>query len=149
VTLDLDPSAAAPATRLGDSRFIGAGLGFPLRTTATGAVALVRGYAELEESMRLILGTAPGERPRRPEFGCGVHDLVFDAVDTELAGRVAAEVRAALLRWEPRVDVLAVRVAPDPDRPVVLIIDVEYAVRDTNDARNLVVPFYALPGEDA
>jgi phage baseplate assembly protein W len=109
----------------------------------------VRGYAELEESMRLILGTAPGERPRRPEFGCGVHDLVFDAVDAELASRVAAEVQSALLRWEPRIDVLAVHVAPDPGRPAVLLIDVEYAVRDTNDARNLVVPFYALPGEDA
>lgn len=129
------------------SPFVGAGWAFPLRTGGTGGIALVTGHDELQESMRLVLATARGERPRRPEFGCGVHDLVFDVVDAALTRRVEEEVRAALLRWEPRVDVLAVEVGPDPDRPAVLLIDVHYAVRDTNDARNLVVPFYALPGE--
>ena len=133
----------------GDSPFVGAGWGFPLRTSPTGALALVRGDEELEESIRLVLGTAHGERPRRPDFGCGIHDLVFDALDARLSARVAAEVRASLLRWEPRIDVLDVRATGDPARPGVLLIDVAYAPRDTNDARNLVVPFYVLPGEDA
>jgi phage baseplate assembly protein W len=137
------------AGQAGDSPFVGAGWGFPLRTGPTGAFALVRGDEELAESIRLVLGTAPGERPRRPEFGCGIHDLVFDALDAQLSARVSAEVRAALLRWEPRIDVLDVSATPDVDRPGVLLIDVAYAPRETNDARNLVVPFYVLPGEDA
>jgi phage baseplate assembly protein W len=127
--------------------FVGAGLAFPLRTGTTGGLGLVRGEDELEESMRIVLGTAPGERPRRPEFGCGIHDLVFDAIDARLTARIAHEVTAALTRWEPRVDVRSVAVAPDPTRPEVLVIDVGYAVRGTNDPRNLVVPFYAIPGE--
>lgn len=136
------------AQAAGDSPFVGAGWGFPLRTGPTGAVALVRGHEELEESIRLVLGTAPGERPRRPDFGCGIHDLAFAALDAQLSARAAAEVRASLLQWEPRIDVLDVQAVGDPDRPGVLLIDVAYAVRDTNDARNLVVPFYVLPGEE-
>ncbi len=83
--------------------FIGAGWAFPLRTDATGAIALVRGEREIEESIRLILATAPGERPMRPEFGCAVHDYVFAPADASTAGQIAYEVRVALERWEPRI----------------------------------------------
>ena len=64
--------------------FIGRGWAFPLRTDATGGIALVSREREIEEAIRLILGTSPGERPMRPEFGCRIHDFVFasaDAVD--------------------------------------------------------------------
>ena len=105
------------------------------------------GDTELGQAIRLILGTALGERPMRPEFGCGIHDLVFDPSDSTLAGLVAHEVRASLLRWEPRVDVEDVQVTFDPDRPGLALIDVSYLVRTTNDRRNLVVPFYSIPEE--
>ncbi len=131
----------------GQSPFVGAGFAFPLRTGPTGAFGLVHGHQELEESMRIVLGTAVGERPRRPEFGCGIHDLVYETADADLAARVALEVKASLARWEPRIDVRSVHVTPDQDRPELLYIDVHYAVRETNDARNLVVPFYAIPEE--
>jgi phage baseplate assembly protein W len=131
----------------GRSPFVGAGFAFPLRTGPTGGFGLVSGHQEIEESMRIVLGTAVGERPRRPEFGCGIHDLVFDTADRELAARVGLEVRASLARWEPRIDVRSVEVTPDQERPELLYIDVHYAVRETNDARNLVVPFYAIPEE--
>ena len=57
-----------------NDEFIGAGWAFPLRTDATGGIALVTREREIEESIRLVLGTAYGERPMRPEFGCGIHD---------------------------------------------------------------------------
>ena len=57
--------------------FIGAGWSFPLGTDATGGVALVTRDREIEQAIRLILGTACGERPMRPEFGCRIHDHVF------------------------------------------------------------------------
>jgi len=128
--------------------YIGSGLAFPLRTDATGAVALVSGQAEIEESLRLILGTAFGERPMRPEFGCAIHDLVFAPADTSLAGLMAYEVRASLRRWEPRIDVTDVEVTFDVDRALAYI-DVSYAISDTNDPRNLVFPFYFIPGEES
>ena len=70
--------------------FIGSGWAFPLRTDPTGRIALVSREQEIEESIRLILGTAIGERPMRPEFGCAIHDYIFDSADTETAARVQA-----------------------------------------------------------
>jgi hypothetical protein len=127
--------------------FVGRGWAYPLRLDGSGAFALAEGDDELDQAIRLILGTARGERPMRPEYGCGIHDMVFDAIDPSLCGRVALDVRSALTRWEPRIEVTAVRAEPHPVEPHVLLIDVEYRVRATNDRRNLVFPFYSIPGE--
>jgi uncharacterized protein len=127
--------------------FIGSGWGFPLRTDATGGIALVSKERELEEAMRLILATAPGERPMRPEFGCGVHNYVFAGTDATSASAMAAEVRKALLRWEPRVIVQDVEVVPDADDGALLYINVHYRPKATNAPRNLVFPFYTIPSE--
>src|SRR6476620_12480440 len=85
-------------------QFVGAGWAFPPRTDATGSIALVRDEREIEESIRLILATSPGERPMRPEFGCAVNDYVFAPADAGTAGQLAYEVRLALDRWEPRIE---------------------------------------------
>jgi uncharacterized protein len=129
------------------SEFIGAGWAFPVRTDAIGRVALVGGVQELEEAIRLILGTAYGERPMRPDFGCGIHDLVFAGSDEETAARVAFEVRASLVRWEPRIDLVDVTVTFDTSDRAVMYIDVSYRATNTNDPRNLVFPFYVIPEE--
>jgi len=127
--------------------FVGSGWAFPLRTDATGRIALVSQEREIEESIRLILGTAPGERPMRPEFGCAIHDYVFANADAGTAARIGEEVRVALRRWEPRIDVHDVDVSFDPQDPAVLYIDIRYQIRDSNDPRNLVFPFYTIPAE--
>ncbi len=129
------------------SQFVGSGWAFPTRADSRGGIALVDGVREIEESIRLILGTAYGDRPMRPEFGCRIHDFAFEPADTSLAGRVAYEVRASLLRWEPRIDVLDVTTSTDPERPDLLYITLQYTLRDSNDPRNLVFPFYSIPGE--
>lgn len=126
-------------------RFIGRGWAFPLRVDATGGIAMVERDQEIAEAIRLVLGTAPGERPMRPEFGCGIHDYVFAPADGATAGRIAYEVRAALERWEPRIEVADVVIAFDAAEEGVLYIDIRYVVRSTNDARNLVFPFYTIP----
>jgi phage baseplate assembly protein W len=129
-------------------QFIGAGWAFPLRTDATGSVALVAREREIVEAIRLILGTAPGERPMRPEFGCGIHEYVFAPADENTAGQIAFEVRAALDRWEPRIDVHDVLVNFDAEEAGTLYIDIRYVIRGTNDPRNLVFPFYVIPSHD-
>lgn len=127
--------------------FIGAGWAFPLRTDATGGIALVSREREIEESIRLILGTAIGERPMRPEFGCGIHDYIFAPTDATTAGRIAYEVRASLRRWEPRIEVADVVVDVADDDPALLYIDIRYTFTNANDPRNLVFPFYVIPAE--
>ena len=128
--------------------FIGRGWGFPLRTDATGGIAMVSREREIEEAIRLILGTSPGERPMRPEFGCRIHEYVFASADGSTANAMAAEVRAALQRWEPRIDVHDVAVTFDARDDTTLYIDIRYAIKATNDRRNLVFPFYVIPGGD-
>ena len=125
--------------------FVGAGWAFPLATDATGGVALVTHDREIEESIRIILGTARGERAMRPEFGCRIHDQVFGPANASTAGQVAADVREALERWEPRIDVVDVLVTFDRIDSGILYIDLTYAVRGLNDPRNLVFPFYVIP----
>lgn len=125
--------------------FVGTGWAFPMRTDATGGVALVSGSREIEESIRLILATSPGERPMRPEFGCAVHDYVFAPANASTAGDIAYVVRVALERWEPRIELEGVDVRFDEVELGTLYIDIHYTVRGTNDPRNLVFPFYVIP----
>jgi phage baseplate assembly protein W len=106
--------------------FIGRGWAFPVETDATGGIRLVGDETEIEQSIRLILSTAPGERPMRPGFGCAIHDYVFDPADARTALRLASAVRDSLRRWEPRI---------------------RYTTSDRNNPRNLVFPFYVIPGE--
>jgi phage baseplate assembly protein W len=129
--------------------FIGRGWAFPMRTDATGGIALVSREREIEEAIRLILGTTPGERPMRPDFGCRIHDFMFGLADGTTANEIMAEVRRALARWEPRIDVEDVVVSFDALDQTLLYIDVRYSIRRTNDRRNLVFPFYVIPGEGA
>ncbi len=128
--------------------FVGRGWAFPLRTDASGGVALVSQEQEVEESIRLILGTAYGERPMRPEFGCAIHDFVYAGADASTAAQIGFEVRASLKRWEPRIDVQDVTVTIDANDRSLLYIDIRYLIKTANDPRNLVFPFYVIPEED-
>lgn len=127
--------------------FVGRGIAFPLAVTHAGSIATIGGEQDVERSMRLVLGTAYGERPMRPEFGCRIHDMVFDPVDGSFTGLVAHEVRISLARWEPRIDVIGVTVSRDPDTEGSVLVAVDYVLRSTNDRRNLVFPFYSIPEE--
>jgi phage baseplate assembly protein W len=127
------------------SDILGTGFAFPMGVDPRGRLALVSDVIDLEQSIGLILSTAPGERPMRPEFGCAVHDYVFDRVDAETTSRIEDAVREALDRWEPRIVVEDVEF--DADSPGLLLISLDYTVKTTNDKRNLVYPFYVIPAE--
>ena len=127
--------------------FVGAGWAFPLSVDARGGIALARREQELEQAMRLILATYPGERPMRPEFGSRTRDFVFRSATYDTAAELAHEVQKALLRWEPRVDIEYVNVTIDEAERNRMYIDVSYKVKDTNDKRNLVFPFYTIPDD--
>jgi phage baseplate assembly protein W len=124
------------------SDFLGVGVSFPVALDADGQIELALYEESIRQAIWIILGTAPGERVMRPDFGCGIHDLVFAVNSAGTAGRVASLVRRALLRWEPRVDVLDVDAAADPIQPNLLLIKIDYQVRTTNSRFNLVYPFY-------
>lgn len=132
---------------MGLTDFIGQGVAYPLRFDERGQLSLVGGSANVERAIALIIGTAYGERPMRPEFGCGIHALVFETPSPELSTQIQAQVTASLKRWEPRIDVVTVAVKFDNDNTTANIM-VTYRLKDTYDVRNLLVPFYLIPNED-
>jgi phage baseplate assembly protein W len=126
--------------------FIGRGWSFPVRPGPAGRLAYAGGEEKIRQSIWLIMSTAPGERQMRPDFGCGIHDLVFEPNTAALRGLVQTRVREALVRWEPRIDVTDVRVEAEPEARNYLLIRVDYRVRSNNAFYNLVYPFFINEG---
>ena len=124
--------------------FLGKGWGFPVFGRHS-KVSVARAEESIRESIWIILATAPGERVMRPDFGCGVHRLVFAVNDAATLNQVQYEVRQALIRWEPRIEVLDV-LAEEKGQGEVLLLNVHYRVRSTNNFFNLVYPFYLTVG---
>jgi phage baseplate assembly protein W len=124
------------------SDFLGVGWQFPVGVGEGRQIAMAAYEERIRQAIWIILGTAPGERAMRPDFGCGIHDLVFAVNSAGTAGQAANLVREALTRWEPRIGVLDVSAAADPYEPTLLLIEIEYRVRTTNNRFNLVYPFY-------
>ena len=120
--------------------FLGIGVAFPLSLNADGDFQNAPYEESVRQSILLILGTAKGERVMRPDFGCGIYDLVFEPNTASTAGKVSQAVQEALLLFEPRIDVLDVQVeSPSPEK---MLVNFNYRVRATNNVFNLVYPFY-------
>lgn len=126
--------------------YLGSGWKFPLQVTPAGGVARARYELRVEESVYLILSTAKGERVMQPDFGCGIHELVFAPNTPGTIGIIAQQVRRALVAWEPRIDVLDVAVDSSAGEPNLLLIRIGYQIRANNALANLVYPFYLSEG---
>lgn len=128
--------------------FLGRGWWMPVKLDPrTGQVAEVQYEEDIRQSIRIIIETAPGERVMRPYFGCGIHELVFAAMDSETLQRVRSVIEDALRRYEARIELIDVNV--DEARESTdgrLRIEVDYRVRKTNQVGNLVFPFYFREG---
>jgi phage baseplate assembly protein W len=128
----LDPSS---------NDFLGTGWASPVRIGA-GGIEKVGGDEDVRQSIHLILATAKGERVMRPDFGCGIHDLVFAAVSTQLIARLRREVEDALRTYEARIEVLRVVAGTSGLAAGRLDVEIGYRVRATNQTGNYVYPFY-------
>src|SRR5262249_14287475 len=123
--------------------FLGRGWARPVELDArTGLVSSVAYEDDIRQSILIILQTAPGERVMRPNFGCGIQDLVFTALDSTTVQLIRSSVEEALRRCEARIDVLGVAVDEDATIEGKLLVEIEYRVRKTNQTGNLVFPYY-------
>lgn len=129
---------------MSNSDFVGQGFAFPMGLNHQGEIQMVSGSANVERSIQLIIGTAYGERPMRPDFGCGIHDLVFEVTSVELLSQIRVQVRSSLRRWETRADILNVNASFAND-PSLVEISITYRLKGNYDPRNLLVPFYVIP----
>ena len=111
-----------------------------------GRLAFARYEEDIEQAIQIVLLTARNERVMLPEFGCGIHDLVFAPNNTTTLTVVVQTVREALVAYEPRIDVLDVNAETAPEEPNLLLIRINYRIRANNALGNLVYPFYIGEG---
>jgi phage baseplate assembly protein W len=126
----------------GPADFLGRGWSFPIAIALDDEVSLVADEEDIRQSIRIILETDPGERVMRPDFGAGLRRLVFEPINTSTMALVQQRVEAALVAWEPRINVDDVVVSAERASSGVLDIRIDYTVRSTNTFYNLVYPFY-------
>lgn len=125
--------------------FLGRGWKFQV-SVEDGEIASSEGEDSIKESIKIILGTAKGERVMRPDFGCDINEIVFAPINTSTGTLIDFHIREALLIWEPRIDLLNVHVSPDENEKNKLVINIEYIVKASNTKSNLVYPFYLESG---
>ncbi|MDB9496270.1 GPW/gp25 family protein [Spirulina major CS-329] len=125
-----------------DIDFLGVGWTLPVQLQGEPQIATAKYEQAVRQSIWAILSTARGERVMRPDFGCRIHDQVFAPNTAGTVGQIISDVESALLDWEPRIDVLDIEPVEAPGQPNLLQISINYRVRTTNNAFNLVYPFY-------
>ena len=124
-------------------KFLGTGWGFPVGVDEmSGRVVEVSAEEKIAESIKLILQTQRGERIMRPEFGCNLRSYTFSEMNYTTMSEIEQDVRQALVLWEPRIIDVDVRCTVAPDMDGVLLIEISYVVRSTNNPYNMVYPFY-------
>jgi len=122
--------------------FLGSGWRFPIQPDSGGGLGYVEGDSNIEQSLRVLLMTALGERVMRPTFGCAAPRLVFSPGSVQYLRLLETSVREAVRDWEPRVtldDVTAETVPGDETR---VNVNIDYRIRSNNTKTNLVFPFY-------
>ncbi|SDK80834.1 GPW/gp25 family protein [Nonomuraea jiangxiensis] len=123
--------------------FLGVGWAFPPGVTPAGQTATASHEEDVRQAILIILGTDPGERVMRPDFGAGLSAFVFEPVTPVTLAGIEDRVRESLITWEPRIDVESVACLPERSR---VDVEIRYRVRATNTLHNLVYPFYLEEG---
>jgi phage baseplate assembly protein W len=126
--------------------FLGVGWAFPPCAANDGSTAMAAYEKDVEQAIRIVLGTDWGERVMRPDFGAGLNSFVFGPLNQTTLRMVQTRVQDSLIKWEPRIDVEQVKVTVDSSEPSKLLIAITYRVRVTNTLHNLVYDFYLKEG---
>ena len=124
------------------AKFLGTGMAFPLQPDGGGRLAYVSGQAHVEQSLRLLLMTALGERVMRPSLGCKAPQLVFAPGSLQYLRLLETSVREAVRDWEPRVELEDVIAEANPQAENQVTVNIAYKIRSSNARGNLVFPFY-------
>lgn len=128
-------------------KFLGTGWQFPIAVDSVTGRVLESSYEEnIAQSIKIILQTQRGERIMRPDFGCNLKQYTFSEINFAVMIEIEKEIKTALVLWEPRIIDVDVKCRKDNSREGVLLIDISYVVRSTNNPYNMVYPFYLNEG---
>ena len=131
---------------MSSKEFLGVGWKFPVNVGKDGIFEISKYEEDIEEAIMIILGTSKGERVMRPDFGCDLHEYVFDVIDMQTIGRIKSSVIEALTTWEPRIEIITLDVSTKDVDNGKLIILLDYRILSTNNRRNFVYDFYLKEG---
>lgn len=129
---------------LDNNAFLGRGWGFPLELTEDG-VRMSSYEKDIEESLRILFSTSPGERVNRYDCGCPLRRYAFEPLTAQILVRMRNDITRAVILFEPRITLEDVSFEEQPEKGL-LLIHVTYTVVRTNNRGNMVYPFYLNEG---
>lgn len=131
-----------------DDSFLGTGWGFPPTfDRGLGGVAMISDEEDIRSSLEILLSTDIGERVMQPRYGCNMHRLVFEPLDTTLQAYMEDLIRTAILYFEPRILLNGVTLTPQYLEGRIDIL-IDYTVATTNTRSNYVYPYYLREGTE-
>ncbi|HKE25414.1 MAG TPA: GPW/gp25 family protein [Bryobacteraceae bacterium] len=125
---------------------IGQGWRFPIKVNAKGGLDWSSGPDRIRDAIWIILSTSLGERLMRPTFGAGIKDYVFEPNSEMVRAQLETAIQHALTTWEPRIDVVSVQASASPDQDSLVLVSIDYQIRDTNELFNMVYPLFLQEG---
>jgi phage baseplate assembly protein W len=132
-----------------DKSFLGTGWSFPPAFDSQHAtVTMVSEEEDVMQSLRILLGTRPGERVMQPGFGCNLDIMLFEPITTTLIAFVKELIQTAILYYEPRIELDSININTVEVHDGLILIELNYMIRATNSRFNLVYPFYLNEGAD-
>lgn len=125
------------------AQFQGRGWAFPVTFGNQGRnVAMAEAEEDIRQSLNILLSTGLGERVMRPAFGWKREALMFEPLSTSFAAFLAREIENAILFFESRITLNRVDFEASQELTGLILIRLDYTVRNTNSRTNLVFPFY-------
>ena len=128
-----------------ENKFLGSGWQYPpefSKSDTFAKLAMVSGPENISQSLKALLTTNLGERLMRPDYGCGISQLLFELIDQRTVTKIRNSIADAILLYEPRINLLNVNVFQDQHNTGLLSISIEYIIKTTNSRFNLVYPFH-------
>jgi len=128
--------------------FLGRGWNFPPALDKDGTPTRMAACEEnIRQSLWTLLGTSPGERVHRYDYGCPIRRYAFEIMDISTRTMLRDEIECAVVMFEPRVELNRVDFEVDKEAGI-LRITLDYTIRQTNRRTNMVYPFYLNEGTD-
>ena len=132
-----------------DKSFLGRGWSFPPTFSKEKAdIEMVSKEEDIKQSLMIFFSTKLGERIMRSNYGCVVHDYMFEKSDLDVIERLAFELKQSIRRYEPRIIVHNVNASKSDAINGLINLEVFYEIHSTNVRDNIVFPFYLNEGTE-
>tara|TARA_Y100000589_G_C27154217_1_gene630141 strand:+ start:233 stop:643 length:411 start_codon:yes stop_codon:yes gene_type:complete len=130
-----------------EKSFLGIGWGFPPNFRKdSGDITMVSDEEDIRQSLMIYFNTKTNERIMRPDYGCVLHDLQFERVNSEIIESLIFEIKNNIGQIEPRINVEKIYVNKIELKEGLIEIKLDYTVISTNIRDNIVYPYYINEG---